>query len=175
MMSEQVFTSLTGGGPLRVYVKDGKVVRVRPLVIDESEFSSSSWSIEAGGRTYRSPNKFCIASYTHSERSRLYSEDRIRYPYKRVDFDPNGDRHPENRGKVGYERISWDEALDIVSGEIKRVRDTYGPSAISGITSSHHNWGIVGYKMGPFSRFFNMIGYTPVFDNPDSWEGWHWG
>jgi trimethylamine-N-oxide reductase (cytochrome c) len=20
-----------------------------------------------------------------------------------------------------------------------------------------------------------MIGYTPVFDNPDSWEGWHWG
>ena len=24
-------------------------------------------------------------------------------------------------------------------------------------------------------RFFNLIGYTHVFDNPDSWEGWHWG
>ena len=43
------------------------------------------------------------------------------------------------------------------------------------MTSSHHNWGIVGYKMGPFYRFLNMLGYTQVFDNPDSWEGWHWG
>jgi len=41
--------------------------------------------------------------------------------------------------------------------------------------SSHHNWGIVGYKMSTFSRFFDLIGYTAVFDNPDSWEGWHWG
>ncbi|MFH1490797.1 MAG: molybdopterin-dependent oxidoreductase, partial [Pseudomonadota bacterium] len=101
--------------------------------------------------------------------------DRIKYPYKRVDFDPKGKRNPENRGKSGYERISWDDALDLIAGEIRRVSDSYGPSAVTGITSSHHNWGIVGYKMGPFARFFNMIGYTPVFDNPDSWEGWHWG
>ena len=31
---------------------------------------------------------------------------------KRVDFDPNGERNPQNRGKSGYVRISWDEALD---------------------------------------------------------------
>ena len=43
------------------------------------------------------------------------------------------------------------------------------------MTSSHHNWGMVGYKISAFSRFFNMIGYTQVLDNPDSWEGWHWG
>ena len=48
-------------------------------------------------------------------------------------------------------------------------------SAITGLTSSHHNWGIVGYKMGPFPRFMDMLEYTPVLDNPDSWEGWHWG
>ena len=29
--------------------------------------------------------------------------------------------------------------------------------------------------MGPFARFMNMIEFTPVLDNPDSWEGWHWG
>ena len=79
--------------------------------------------------------------------------NRIKYPYKRIDFDPDGERHAENRGKAGYERISWDEALDIVEGEIKRISHTYGSSAITGLTSSHHNWGIVGYKMGPFSRF----------------------
>ncbi len=172
-MTEQVFTSCTNAGPITVYVKDGKVVRIRPLVADEKDFVP--WTIEAGGRKYTPPNKFFISPYVHGERTRLYSEDRIKYPYKRVDFDPEGERNPEMRGKSGYERISWDEALDIIAGEIKRVTDTYGSSAISGITSSHHNWGIVGYKMGPFSRFFNMIGYTPVFDNPDSWEGWHWG
>ncbi len=35
LMSEQVFTSCTNAGPITVYVKDGKVVRIRPLVADE--------------------------------------------------------------------------------------------------------------------------------------------
>ena len=35
--------------------------------------------------------------------------------------------------------------------------------------------GMLFYKMGPFGRFFNMLGYTQLCDNPDSWEGWHWG
>ena len=172
-MTEQVFTNLTNAGPVSVYVKNGKVVRIRPLVADEKDFNP--WVIEAGGRKFSPPKKFNLAPYVHADRRRLYSNERIKYPMKRVDFDPNGERNPQNRGKSGYERISWDEALDIVAGEIKRVTDTYGGSAISGITSSHHNWGIVGYKMGPFPRFMNMLQATPVFDNPDSWEGWHWG
>jgi len=172
-MSEKVYTNCTNAGPISVYVKKGNVVRIRPLVADENDFTP--WTINADGKAYTSPKKFALSPYVHAERVRLYSEDRIKYPLKRVGFDPNGERHPEKRGKAAFKRISWDEALDIVAGEIKRIKDTYGPSAISGMTSSHHNWGVVGYKMGPFSRFFNMIGYTPVFDNPDSWEGWHWG
>jgi trimethylamine-N-oxide reductase (cytochrome c) len=172
-MSEQVFTNCTNAGPVSVYVKDGKVTRVRPLVADEKDFKP--WTIEAGDRTFTPPKKFNIAPYVHAERRRLYSDERIKYPMKRVDFDPNGARNPQNRGKSGYERISWDEALDIVSSEIKRVQKTYGKPAVTGMTSSHHNWGIVGYKMGPFARFMNLIEATPVLDNPDSWEGWHWG
>jgi trimethylamine-N-oxide reductase (cytochrome c) len=37
-MSEQVFTNCTVGGPISVYVKDGKIVRVRPIVIEEKDF-----------------------------------------------------------------------------------------------------------------------------------------
>ncbi|MFW5854831.1 MAG: molybdopterin-dependent oxidoreductase, partial [Thermodesulfobacteriota bacterium] len=172
-MTEQVFTNCTNAGPVSVYVKDGKVTRIRPLVAEEKDFKP--WTIEAGGKSYSPPKKFNVAPYVHAERRRLYSDERIKYPMKRVDFDPNGERNPQNRGKSAYERISWDEALDIVSGELKRVKDTYGGSAVSGMTSSHHNWGIVGYKMGPFARFMNMFEFTPVLDNPDSWEGWHWG
>jgi len=172
-MSEKVFTNCTNAGPVSVYVRDGEVVRIRPLVAVEEDFKP--WKIKAGGKTYSPPKKFNLSPYVHAERDRLYSEDRIKYPLKRVDFDHHGKRNTEKRGSSGYERISWDQALDIVAGEISRIQETYGPSAVSGMTSSHHNWGIVGYKMGPFSRFFNMIGYTPVLDNPDSWEGWHWG
>jgi molybdopterin guanine dinucleotide-containing S/N-oxide reductase-like protein len=172
-MTEEVFTNCTNCGPVSVYVKDGQVVRIRPLVADEADFKP--WTIAAGGKSYSPPKKFNLAPMVHGERRRLYSPERIKYPMKRVDFDPDGERNPQNRGKSAYERISWDEALDIVSGEIRRVKDTYGGSAISGLTSSHHNWGIVGYKMGPFPRFMNLLEFTPVLDNPDSWEGWHWG
>jgi molybdopterin guanine dinucleotide-containing S/N-oxide reductase-like protein len=172
-MSEQVFTNLTNSGPVSVYVTDGVITRIRPLVADENDYKP--WTIKAGNMSFSPPKKPTLSPYVHADRRRIYSDDRILYPLKRVDFDPNGERNPQNRGKSGYVRISWDEALDIVSSEIKRVTETYGGSAISGLTSSHHNWGIVGYKMGPFLRFMNLLEYTPVLDNPDSWEGWHWG
>jgi trimethylamine-N-oxide reductase (cytochrome c) len=172
-VSEKTLTSCTNAGPISVDVKDGRIVRIRPLVADERDFRP--WSIEAEGRRYSPPKKFNVAPYVLTERSRVYSDDRIRYPLKRVNFDPAGARNPQSRGKVGYERISWEEALGIVASEIKRVQGAYGPSAVSAMCSSHHNWGLVGYKISAFARFFNLIGYTQVLDNPDSWEGWHWG
>jgi molybdopterin guanine dinucleotide-containing S/N-oxide reductase-like protein len=172
-MSEQIFTSCTVGGPVFVHVNDGRITRVRPIVLDESD--AEAWKIEVNGKVFSPPRKTTLGNFVLAERNRVYSEDRVSYPRKRVDFDPNGDRHPENRGISPYVRISWDEALDIVSKEIKRVRETYGPAAVSALTSSHHNWGVVGYKRSPFGRFFNLLGFTDVFDNPDSWEGWHWG
>jgi len=170
---EQILTNCTGGGPIFVHVKDGKVTRIRPMVFDETD--GQSWTIEARGRKFSPPRKACIAPFTAAERARLYSEDRIKYPLKRIDFDPQGDRHPETRGKSGYERISWDEAMDIVAGEMKRIRTTYGPAAVGAMRPSHHNWGLLGYRMGVYSRFFELLGFTAMFENPDSWEGWLWG
>ena len=96
-MSEQVFTNLTNAGPISVYVRDGKVVRIRPLVAEEKDFKP--WTIETDGESYTPPNKFNLAPYVHAERQRLYSEDRIKYPMIRSDFDPGGERRQENRGK----------------------------------------------------------------------------
>ena len=130
--NEKVFTNLTGGGPVSVYVKDGKITRMRPLQVPPEVFKP--WTIEAGGKKYSPPRALRLAPTACAERNRVYSDNRILYPMKRVDFDPNGARNPQNRGKSGYVRISWDEALDIVSAEIKRLTDTYGGSAITGMT-----------------------------------------
>ena len=171
-MSEQVFTQCTVGGPVRVYVEDGVITRMRPIIFDETD--AASWTIDARGKKYTPPRKTTLQSWEVPERQRVYN-NRIHYPMRRKNFDPNGDRHPELRGKDEYVRISWDEALDLVSGEITRIRATYGPAAITAMTSSHHNWGFLHYKLGPLGRFFNILGYSQCNDNPDSWEGWHWG
>ena len=157
MSTEQVFIQCTVGGPVRVYVKDGKITRMRPIIFDD-KVDAPSWDINARGRKFTPPRKTTLQTYEVPERTRVYAENRIKYPLKRKHFDPNGERHPELRGKDEYVRISWDEALDIVAGEIKRIRKTYGPAAITGMTSSHHNWGLLHYKLGPFGRFFNMSG-----------------
>ncbi len=94
---------------------------------------------------------------------------------KRVDFDPKGERNPQNRGISGYERISWDEALDIVAGEITRMKQQHGPGAIAMATGAHHQWGNINYYLSAMQRFGNLIGYTRVEMSPISWEGWYWG
>ena len=57
-------------------------------------------------------------------------EGRVLYPMKRVDWDPNGERNVQNRGKSEFERISWDEAMDIIASECLRIKEQYGPEAI---------------------------------------------
>jgi trimethylamine-N-oxide reductase (cytochrome c) len=116
-----------------------------------------------------------VSPFALSIKSLVYSDKRLLRPMRRVDFDPNGARNPQNRGISGYVPISWDEALDIVCGEIKRMKREHGPGAIALYHSSHHQWGNVGYYLSALARFGNSIGFTRVHLNPDSWEGWYWG
>jgi trimethylamine-N-oxide reductase (cytochrome c) len=167
------YTTVTNGGPCFVWVKNGKIVRITPIEFTEAD--GESWSIEAHGRVLTPPRKANLAAHTLNWKSTVYSPHRRLYPMKRVDFDSNGERHPENRGKSDYVRISWDEALDIIAGEIVRVKSTYGPSAITYNHPSHHSWGNIGYWTSALLRFFNLVGHTRINHNPDSWEGWYWG
>ena len=167
------YTSNTNGGPVFVYVKDNKIIRITPIEFDDSD--ADPWTITARGKEFTPPRKTTVNPYTLAWKSMVYSRDRLLYPMKRVDFDPHGERNCQNRGISGYERISWDEALDIVAGQIRRVKKEYGPGAILNGSGSHHTWGHLGYWLSSRLRFFNTIGFTPVVHNPDSWEGWYWG
>ncbi len=168
-------TQMTTGGPVFVYVDEeaDKIIRITPMDLDDDD--AASYSIEARGRTFTPPRKTTYTPVTAQFKSMIYSDRRNLYPMKRVDFDPNGDRHEENRGISGYERISWDEALDIVCNEMRRIKREFGPGAMVIEPSSHHLWGTIGYRHSTLFRFMNAAGLTYGDHNPDSWEGWHWG
>ena len=167
------FVTNTNGGPLFVYVKDDKIVRMTPIEFGDDD--AQPWTINARGKSFTPPRKTSVAPHTLCSKSTVYSPHRLLYPMKRVDFDPKGERNPLNRGVSGYVRISWEEALDLVAGEIKRVKTEHGPGAIIANHGSHHTWGNIGYYISAAFKFFNAIGYTRVVHNPDSWEGWYWG
>ncbi|RLC05513.1 MAG: pyrogallol hydroxytransferase large subunit, partial [Deltaproteobacteria bacterium] len=173
MGSIKTYINGTTGGPVRVYVRDGRIIRITPIELDDTD--APSWKIKARGRTFSPPRKTTLAPYSLAWRSMIYSPQRILTPLKRVDFDPDGNRNCEKRGESGYEPIAWDEAADIVCNEIKRIKQEYGPGAMLSTASSHHLWGNIGYRHSTYFRFMNMVGYTYADHNPDSWEGWHWG
>lgn len=166
-------TTNTNGGPLFVFVKDGRIVRTTPIDLDAED--APSWTLRARGRSFTPRRQATVSAHALCLKSLVYSDRRLLYPMKRVDFDVNGERNIQNRGISDYVRISWEEALDIVSSEIKRMKRDYGPGAMAIYQSSHHQWGNVGYYLSSLMRFGNLIGFTRVHPNPDSWEGWYWG
>ena len=170
---ETRYVNMANGGPLFVYVKDDKIIRMTPIDFDDRD--PQPWTIKAKGKEFTPPRRTSLAPHGQTVKSTIYSPDRILYPMKRVDFDPNGERNPQNRGVSGYERISWDEALDIVASEIKRQKTVHGNGAIACSHPSHHAWGNIGYYLSALRKFENAVGMTEVHHNPDSWEGWYWG
>ena len=173
MTGTRRLTNLTTGGPVHVDVEDGRIVRIIPLQLDDSD--GPTFTIHARGRDFTPPARTTLSPWTVAHRSTIYAPNRILTPLKRVDFDPHGERNIDKRGESGYEPISWDEALDMVADEIIRLKREVGPAAVLTTPGSHHMWGNIGYRFSAYNRFMNLIGYTYAEHNPDSWEGWQWG
>ncbi|MDR3294544.1 MAG: molybdopterin-dependent oxidoreductase [Clostridiales Family XIII bacterium] len=177
-------TNSTTGGPVfvDVDVEENKIVRVYPM--DFADDDPESWEIEARGRTFSPPRKTTYNVFTAGYKAMVHTERRVLYPLKRIGFDVNGERNELLRGEPaaggdpkypGYERISWEEALDTVSSEMIRIKREHGPGGIVAEPSSHHLWGNVGYRHSTLFRFMNLAGIAYADHNPDSWEGWYWG
>ncbi|MCL5736878.1 MAG: molybdopterin-dependent oxidoreductase [Actinobacteria bacterium] len=163
------------GNCVEVDVADGKIIRIRPLHFDRS-YDRKPWTIEARGKTFTASTKSLIPPFTLAYKNRVRSPNRVMFPLKRVDWDPKGERNPQNRGISKYERISWDEATDLIAAEIRRVVSTYGPTAILLQADGHGESKVVHAAHGCAHRLLSLLGgYTYQARNPDSWEGWYWG
>ncbi|MGE5409445.1 MAG: molybdopterin-dependent oxidoreductase, partial [Clostridiales bacterium] len=127
---------------LKVSVKDGKIIRIGTDDRPEDTIADPQLRACLRGRSYL---------------RRQYHPDRLKYPMKRIG----------KRGEGKFKRISWDEALDTIAGEITRVKERYGNGAF-----------YVPYGTGSYNqtngrqtaeRLFNMIGGSLGFYNSYSW------
>jgi anaerobic dimethyl sulfoxide reductase subunit A len=132
---EEIVTSTCGhncGGRcvVNAHVVDGRMVKIST--------DPRKWSAE------HPPLHACVRGFGMVER--VYHPDRLLHPMRRRG----------SRGAGQWERVSWDEALDEVAAQLRRVRDTHGPAAIldcsrSGNTALLHNRGLV-------QRFLHLLG-----------------
>lgn len=174
----------TGGEPTAVDTKDGKIVRIRPLHIDEKytpeELADSMWELDVDGKKLRPEMKAAPNYMALAYKERVYSKNRVRKPLKRIDWEPGGDPekiHAENRGKSKFVEISWDEALDIMESELKRLIDKYGPYTVLCVgEDGHRESKDLHAGGGMHATVMNFLGgYTRETRTPDSVEGWYWG
>ena len=62
MHSIERLTNGTTGGPVFVYVQDGRIIRITPMELDDTD--AASWTIKARGRTFTPPRKTSLAPYS---------------------------------------------------------------------------------------------------------------
>lgn len=79
----------------------------------------------------------------------LYHPNRNKYPMKRVG----------KRGENKWQRISWDEALDIIADKLMEVKEKYGAETVFGTTGGGGN-----PEFMSIFRFMNVFGSPNVFE-----------
>ncbi len=170
-----------GGEMTAVDARDGKIVRIRPYRMDErytaEELAPSLWELEKDGKTFKPDMKGAPNYFSLAYKNRVYSKNRVQYPLKRVDWNPDGDRNTQNRGISKFERITWDEAIDIIEAELSRVIETYGPFSVLCVGEDGHRESKDLHAGGGMhaNLMSKLGGYTRETRTPDSVEGWYWG
>ena len=96
----------------------------------------------------------CVKGQTYLDYH--YSEDRILYPMKRV-----GAKGPDAQ----FERISWEEAVKIVTDRFKDIIDTVGSEAIVPYTFSGTFGLINGCFFSAVLRFLYRMGAAVLMPN----------
>ena len=174
-------TELNGGScgsPCQVDYREGRLLRIKPLDYEKyyKREDMNPWHLEVRGEALDPPGHTLPSPFAYSYKKRVYSPNRVLYPMKRVDWDPNGERNTQNRGKSLYKRISWDEATDLVAAELRRVGREYGPEAVLCQADMHGEGKMIHRAHGCPNRLLSLLGgYTIQMRNMDSWEGWAWG
>lgn len=131
--------------PMKVTVREGKVTSVTPMEYEGDDAPR---------------RRFCVKGF--SQPQRIYDPDRLKYPLKRVG----------ERGAGEWERISWDEAIELIAEKMSAALAEYGGTSI-GFWSSYGSYGVLNGAMGGFmsvayGRFITAFGATVLGAGADT-------
>ena len=128
--------------PLKMYVKDGTVVRV-------GNDNDGTDDFEPGG-IYQM--RSCVRGRTN--RQRIYNDTRVQKPLKRAEGT--------KRGEGVYDEISWEEAIQTIADTMKEIKDEYGNDAFYIQYGTGQLGGSVAKSWHPdstaFARLMNLWG-----------------
>ncbi|HIT44839.1 MAG TPA: molybdopterin-dependent oxidoreductase [Candidatus Aphodovivens excrementavium] len=127
---------------LNAHVRDGKVVKMSRADYPEDIYSGC-----------------CLRGLAMHERT--YSDNRLKYPLKRVEGT--------ERGAGEWERISWEQAIQEIADKIKDIQSTYGERAMT-FNSASGNYGAV--QGGAIDRLAYVTGGTAPAGMYDFAMGW---
>jgi len=122
-------------GAFLAEVEDGRVVGVRPFEHDPEP----------------SPLIEAIPASVHSQ-------TRIAQPFVREGWLKNGPGGGEGRGREPFVPVPWERALEIVAGELARVKRDYGHAAIMAGSQGWASAGIFHEARGQLRRFMGIFG-----------------
>lgn len=123
---------------LKAHVRDGVIVRIST---DESPDAPGQPQLRA-----------CLRG--RALRDRVYDPRRLRYPMKRTGA----------RGEGKFARISWDEAIEAIADNLRRILKAYGPASVY----IQYGTGDCGAVRGRESaqRLMNLLGgYLGYYNN----------
>jgi biotin/methionine sulfoxide reductase len=93
----------------------------------------------------------------HNFPDALRHRARIARPLVRRGWLENGPAADQRRGRDSFVPVTWDKALALLSAELARVRDTYGPGAIFGGSYGWSSAGRFHHAQGQVHRFLNTV------------------
>ncbi|HUB96793.1 MAG TPA: molybdopterin-dependent oxidoreductase, partial [Stellaceae bacterium] len=134
-MAETLVHHHSHWGAFSAVVEDGRVVGVRPFEHDPDP----------------SPLIENIPASVHSD-------TRIARPMVREGWLKHGRGNGEGRGRDAFVPVSWERALDLVAGELRRVRDTHGPGGIMGGSQGWSSAGLFHEARVQVRRFLAAAG-----------------
>jgi biotin/methionine sulfoxide reductase len=88
----------------------------------------------------------------------VHSKSRIAQPMVREGWLKHGPGPSEGRGREPFVPVSWDKALDLIAGEIERVRREHGNAAIMGGSQGWSSAGLFHEARMQLHRFLAASG-----------------
>ena len=112
-----------GRCPLKLHIKDNRILRIE-------------------GDDIAEPDQLRTCLRCRALRQYVHHPQRLMYPQKRIG----------ERGEGKFERISWDEALETLAGQLTRVKEAYGSEGIflatgGGYLAGLHNGGFAAQRL----------------------------